>query len=186
MAAPNYQADLRSGLHGVQVSWVVADSNATLNASYSKYATFDGRRAQRLPSTMQPWTRRRPTGSAPRAWPGWCSRWSAGWAPSATTPTGCSGGRELMTGWTRNQFVCQLGFVQVRHEGPQPRNGPHSAGRGPVRWDGFWNARRPSRTREVSLTMDADYQKGPSRSNLTLKGLKLKGLAQPRETQNPS
>ena len=40
MAAPNYQADLRSGLHGVQVSWVVADSNATLNASYSKYATL--------------------------------------------------------------------------------------------------------------------------------------------------
>ena len=36
------------------------------------------------------------------------------------------------------------------------------------------------------MTMDADYHKGPSRSNLTLKGLKFKGLAQPRETQNPS
>ena len=131
---------------------------------------------------MQPWTRRRPTGSAPRAWPGWCSRWSAGWAPSATTPTGCSGGRELMTGSTRHLFlfVCFiLTFIQVRHEGPQPRNGSHCAGWGSVRWDGFWNAGGPSRTREVSITMDADYlDKGPTRSTLTLKRSKLKGYAQ--------
>ena len=42
MAAPNYQADLRSGLHGVQVSWVVTD--ATFYTQNMQLLMVGGRR----------------------------------------------------------------------------------------------------------------------------------------------
>ena len=93
-------------------------TSATCNAC-AIFNPNNNRRAQKQPSTMPLWTRRPPTGNAPRgSGRAWCSRWSAGSVPSATTPTGCSGGREPMTGPTKPflpsfSFFSRCGFSKV-------------------------------------------------------------------------
>ena len=137
MAAPNYQADLRSGLHGVQVwekkvTYMYIQKRPKSPLLWGAHIIAGGSRDRLQP--RHPGREDGPRGMSRGHGRGsffhlinfilwlpnyeidmwlwtlflsefhgrlklrWCSRWSAGWGQWATTPTECSGGKELMTG----------------------------------------------------------------------------------------